>query len=460
VIGMIDKITQTIEKYGLLDNDERIVVALSGGPDSTALLVALSQIASRFCIHLIVAHFNHGLRGNDADEDESFSRKLAERLGWAFITKKMQVKTVKKGISPEDYYRQQRYEFLEEVAHNHHARKIALGHNLQDQAETVLLHLLRGSGPEGLQGILPLRDAKFIRPLIEVTREEIISFLKVSKTPYRIDTSNENKLHLRNKIRLDLLPYLRNEFNPKIVEILAQTADIFREENKYIKDCTGKALKSTCIKKSKNIITINIEYLCLLPLAIRRRLLKVLLEDFSPKKNGISFLHINSICQFIRNCESGKKISLPFGIQARREYETLVLEKRREKRFEIVNGHTSENNGLMIMKKRELMIRFRKIKQSKVDFTAKNKYCFDLDKIQLPLIVRNRKDGDWFQPLGMQGRQKLKSFFIDHKITRKKRNEVILLADQQSVIWIENMHLSDRVKITPQTKNILEIEII
>lgn len=457
---MIDKITQTIEKYRLLDNDESVVVALSGGPDSTALLVILSQIASRFGIKLIVAHFNHGLRGKEAHEDESFSRKLAERLGWSYITKKMQVKTIKKGISREDYYRQQRYEFLEEVAHNHHARKIALGHNLQDQAETVLLHMLRGSGPEGLQGILPLRDAKFIRPLIEVTRKEIISFLKASKTPYRIDTSNENKLHQRNKIRLDLLPYLRNEFNPKIVEILAQTADIFREENIYIKDCTCKALKSTCIKKNKNIITINIEYLCLLPLAIRRRLLKVLLEDFSPKKNGISFVHINSICQFIRNCESGKKISLPFGIQARREYKTLILEKRREKRYEIASGHTSENDGLMIMKKRELMIRFRKIKQSEVDFTAKYKYYFDYDKIILPLVVRNRRNGDWFQPLGMQGRQKLKSFFIDHKITRKKRDEVILLADQQSVIWIENMHLSDRVKLTPQTKNILEIEII
>jgi tRNA(Ile)-lysidine synthase len=452
VIGMIDKITQTIEKYGLLDNDERIVVALSGGPDSTALLVALSQIASRFCIHLIVAHFNHGLRGNDADEDESFSRKLAERLGWAFITKKMQVKTVKKGISPEDYYRQQRYEFLEEVAHNHHARKIALGHNLQDQAETVLLHLLRGSGPEGLQGILPLRDDKFIRPLIAVTREEIISFLKVSKTPYRIDTSNKNKLHLRNKIRLDLLPYLRKEFNPKIIEVLAQTADIFREENKYIKDATGNVLKSTSIKKNKNIITINIQYFCLLPLAIRRRLLKILLEDFSPKKNGISFLHINSICQLIRNCESGKEISLPFDIQARREYENLILEKRRENRREIASEQTS--------KKRELIIRFRKINQCEVNFITKNKDYFDFDKIKLPLVVRNRRNGDWFQPLGMQGRQKLKSFFIDHKITRKRRNEVILLADQQSVIWIENMHLSDRVKITPQTKNILEIEII
>ena len=166
-----------------------------------------------------------------------------------YITKKMHIKTDKKGISPEDYYRRQRYEFLEEVARNHHAQKIALGHNLQDQAETVLLHLLRGSGPEGLKGILPIRDDKFIRPLIEVTREEIISFLKISKTTYRLDNSNKSKLHLRNKIRLDLLPYLRKEFNPKIVEVLAQTADIFREENKYMKESTGDAFKSTCIKK-------------------------------------------------------------------------------------------------------------------------------------------------------------------------------------------------------------------
>ena len=457
---MIEKIIQTIEKYGLLENDERIIVALSGGPDSTALLIVLSQIAPQWGIQLIVAHFNHGLRGKDADNDEICSRKLAKKLGWTYITKKMQIKSTKKGISPEDYYRQQRYKFLEEIARNNHAHKIALGHNLQDQAETVLLHLLRGSGPEGLQGILPLRDGKYIRPLIEITREEIISFLKDTGTSYRKDISNENKLHLRNKIRLDLLPYLRKEFNPKIAETLAQMAEIIREENKYMKECVGNALKSTCIKKKKNIISINIEYLCMLPVAIQRRLLKVLLEDFSPQKNGISFLHINSINHLLRHCESGKKISLPFGIEARREYENLILEKGREITRRTAGEHRIEIPGTIFIEERKLTISFQKIKKDKVDFIIKNKDYFDLDKIQLPLMVRNRREGDWFQPLGTQGRQKLKSFFINHKIPQKKRNEVILLADQQSVIWIENMHLSDRVKLTPETKNILQLEII
>jgi tRNA(Ile)-lysidine synthase len=438
---MIEKIIQTIERYRLLENDERVVVALSGGPDSTALLVVLSPIVSQWGIQLIVAHFNHGLRGKDADNDEICSRKLAKKLGWAYITKKIQIKSIKKGISPEDYYRQQRYKFLEEVARTYHAHKIALGHNLQDQAETVLLHLLRGSGPEGLQGILPLRDGKYIRPLIEITREEIISFLKDTGTPYRKDISNENKLHLRNKT-------------------LAQMAEIIREENKYMKECVGNALKSTCIKKKKNIISINIEYFCMLPVAIQRRLLKVLLEDFSPQKNGISFLHINSINHLLRHCESGKKISLPFGIEARREYENLILEKGREITRRTAGEHRVEIPGTIFIEERKLTISFQKIKKDKVDFTVKNKDYFDLDKIQLPLVVRNRRDGDWFQPLGTQGRQKLKSLFIDHKIPQKKRNEVMLLADQQSVIWIENIHLSDRVKLTPKTKNILQLEII
>lgn len=460
MLAMIEKIKQTIKRYGLLKQNEKVIVSLSGGPDSTALAVTLAQIAPSMGLELLVAHFNHGLRGREANGDEREARRLAKKLGLSFVSGKMEQTTVPKGLSPEDFYRRERYRFFNEVAKSHHIGKIALGHNLQDQAETVLLHLLRGSGLEGLKGIMPLRDGKYIRPLIEVSREEIISFLDQADIDYRKDSSNQNKLHLRNRIRLELLPYLKNEYNPKIDETLAQMAEILGEENKFIKEYVDKALKSTCIKKQKNKIVLNIEYVCMLPLAIQRRLLKELLENFSLQKNGITFLHINSIAKLMHNSESGRKICLPSGIEARREYENLILERSRECSKQIEYLYQVAIPGAVYLAQRNRTVRFQLVKKNKIDFNVKNKDYFDLDKIRFPLVLRNRRAGDWFQPLGMAGRQKLKSFFINHKITQQKRNEIMLLVDQQAVIWIENMHLNDQVKITPETKNVLELEII
>lgn len=457
---MIEKVKQTIIKYGLLKQNERVIVGLSGGPDSTALAVTLAKIAPSLGVQLIVAHFNHGLRGRESERDERSAGRLAKKLGLSFVSRKMDKTLAPQGLSPEDFYRRQRYQFFDETAKSNHARKIALGHNLQDQAETVLLHLLRGSGLEGLKGILPLRDGKYIRPLLEASREEIISFLDEAGVSYRQDSSNNSKLHLRNKIRLELLPYLKKEFNPKIDETLAQMAEILREENSYIKENVSQALKSTCVKKQKNKITLNIEYLNTLPLAIGRRLLKDLLENFSSQKNGITFLHINSINNLLQNLESGKKLCLPFGIEARREYENLILERTSDCTKQLQYLYPIHIPGTIYLAERNLTVCFRLVDKNKFVSNVKNKSYFDLDKIRLPLVLRNRREGDWFQPLGMTGRQKLKSFFIDRKIPQQKRNEIMLLADTQSVIWIENMQLSDQVKITPQTKNVLELEII
>jgi tRNA(Ile)-lysidine synthase len=459
-LTMIEKVEETITKYKMLQQNENVVVAVSGGPDSTALLVSLSHIAPVLNLHLTVAHFNHGLRGKEADEDERSSRRLTKRLGLPFISRKMDENALQKGLSPEEFYRQERYRFFDAVAKSSHAHKIALGHNLQDQAETVLLHLLRGSGLEGLKGIMPLREGKYIRPLIEISRDEIIAFLEETGIAYRQDRSNESTLHLRNKIRLVLLPYLKKEFNPRIDETLAQTAEILREENIFMHECVKKALESTCVKKQKSKIILNIEYLSMLPKAIQRRLLKELLEDFSTQKNGITFLHINSIDELLQNRRSGRKICLPFGVEARREYENLVIEQTEECAKQEEYSYPVEIPGSIYLKERNLTVRLQKIKRGKIRFNEKNKDYFDLDKIQPPLVLRNRREGDWFRPLGMSGRQKVKSFFIDHKIPQQKRKEIMLLADQQSVIWIENMHLNDQVKITSETKNVLELEII
>jgi|BarGraIncu01121A_1022015.scaffolds.fasta_scaffold02621_4 tRNA(Ile)-lysidine synthase len=458
---MIKKVIKTIEKYKLLDKEDRVVAALSGGPDSTALLVALVQIAKQLDFSIIVAHYNHGLRGTSSDEDEKYSQELAIKLGLIFVSGKMDQKLRQKGKSPEDFYRQQRYQFLDKVAEDYNAQKIALGHNIQDQAETVLLNLLRGSGLGGLKGILPMREGKFIRPLIEVSRGEIIAFLSEAGISYCQDSSNESKIYLRNKIRFELIPYLKEKFNPRIEENLAQMAEILRQDDEYIRNSVQEALKSTYIQNQSNrIISLNIEYIKGLAPAIRSRLFKKILESLNPEKNGFSFSNIKALERLAQVTESGKRISLPLGIEAKREYDSLILERDKICLKQVDYEYPVNIPGIIHVKETNRTISIEKTFRDKIDQHNKNKVYLDLDKIQQPVILRNRRDGDRFQPLGMKGRQKIKSLFINQKIPRNKRNEVMLLVDRNSVIWIENIHLSERVKISPQTINILALEII
>jgi tRNA(Ile)-lysidine synthase len=458
---MIKKVIKTIEKYKLLDKEDRVVAALSGGPDSTALLVALVQIAKQLDFSIIVAHYNHGLRGTSSDEDEKYSQELAIKLGLIFVSGKMDQKLRQKGKSPEDFYRQQRYQFLDKVAEDYNAQKIALGHNIQDQAETVLLNLLRGSGLGGLKGILPMREGKFIRPLIEVSRPEIIAFLSEAGISYCHDSSNQSNIYLRNKIRTELIPYLKEKFNPRIEESLAQMAEILRQDDEYIRNSVQEALKSTYIQNQSNrIISLNIEYIKGLAPTIRSRLFKKILESLNPEKNGFSFSNIKVLERLAQATESGKRISLPLGIEAKREYDSLILERDKICLKQVDYEYPVNIPGIIHVKETNRTISIEKTFRDKIDQHNKNKVYLDLDKIQQPVILRNRRDGDRFQPLGMKGRQKIKSLFINQKIPRNKRNEIMLLVDQSSVIWIENIHLSERVKISPQTINILALEII
>ena len=453
---MIEKIKQTIEKYDLLDRGDRVLVALSGGPDSTALLMVLVQLARDMNLTLFAAHFNHGLRGRESNADEKFSRDLAKKMGLIYCSAKMNKNMIKKGISPEDFYRRQRYAFLNQAAKKYRANKIALGHHLQDQAETVLLNLLRGSGPEGLKGFLPKRDGKFIRPLMETSRQKIIAFLEQSGIAYRRDSSNENRMYLRNQIRAELIPYLQEKYNPKIVENLVRTAEILRVEDEFMQEQVARILNSRFVQHAENRFLMKIDYLRKLSSAVRWRLLKTVLEALTPRKNGITFLHVTSLDQLIQKSESGKRIIFPSKIEARREYNVLMVEKtpRKQIQFEYV----VDAPGTVRIQERNVTIEAALIQKKRVDFDNKNTVYLDWDKIRRPLIIRNRRDGDWFQPMGMTGRQKIKNFLIDHKIPAAKRDDVLLIVDGISVIAIENTHVNERVKITGETKKVLQLK--
>jgi tRNA(Ile)-lysidine synthase len=313
---------------------------------------------------------------------------------------------------------------------------------------------------DGLKGFLPKRDGIIIRPLIETSRQEIISFLNKSGIEYRQDSSNENIMYLRNQIRAGLIPYLKKTYNPKIEENLARMAQILRVEDEFIQNQVAEALRSPFIKSGKNRILLKTDFLNKLSAAIRWRLFKTILENFNPAKNGISFSHVKSLDGLIQKNESGRKVDLPLKIEARREYDNIILERKKIHRKRVKYEYAIHVPDTIYIKEKNLTVKTQIVKIRNVNFSSPNAIYLDWDKIKLPVIIRNRRDGDWFQPLGMAGQQKIKKYFIDHKILPSKRDKIMLLVDKLSVICIENMHLNDRVKITAETKKVLKLEII
>ena len=240
---MIKEVGKTIKKQNMLEAGERVVVAVSGGPDSVALLKVLDMLSREYKLTLIAAHLNHGLR-DEADSEEQFVRKLSNEMGITFESKKADIISYRKGSGKcvEDISRDVRYDFLNDVAKRQNAQKIALGHHLNDQVETVLMNFLRGSGPDGLKGMLPVRDSLYIRPLLGVSRKKILSFLESRKISYMTDTSNTESHYLRNRIRHLLIPQLEMQYNPHLYYSLANMAEIMRLENDYIENETDIAM--------------------------------------------------------------------------------------------------------------------------------------------------------------------------------------------------------------------------
>lgn len=462
---MIEKVKKAIKKYAMIEKKDRIVAAVSGGPDSMALLKVLEVISPEYELTLCAAHLNHGMRAEAADQEEDFVRKYCRNAGIDFESKRIHVPTLKKGTgkSIEEIAREERYDFLMHIALKYGAQKIALGHHLQDQTETVIMNFLRGSGAEGLKGMSPVRDGIFIRPLLGIRKEEILDFLEDARLTYIVDPSNESNVYLRNRIRHGLVPELKKQFNPNLEKTLGAMSEIMRLENDYMETVTGKILADWGVTlPDKEIRIKRADLVCLHP-AIQNRIIKKLLKQFSPFGKGIGYIHIQAVVNLAGNHKPGGQIHLPFGIQIRREYDWLCFGRQakgysaREEGFSYTVSapdrvHIQEINKIITL---ELVQRPERI----ISYESNTAYM-DYEEIIPPMTVRSIKQGDNIKPLGMTGMKKLKSYFIDRKIPLQQRKKIPLLADGKSVIWIAGMRLSERVKITDKSRKILKVEIV
>ncbi len=457
---MLDKINRFIKENGLIDPKDRVLVALSGGPDSCALLLVLMRLAGPLGLTVAAAHFNHESRLDESDQDEAFCRDLAQSFGAAFFSEEMGGAQKPRGWSTEEFYRQKRYDFLRKTAAQWGADKIALGHHLGDQAETVLLNLIRGGGPAGLRGFLPIRDGLFVRPLMETSRSEIEIFLESEGLAWRRDLSNQSDAHLRNRVRLELIPLLKKRFNPSIEKTLARCAEIFRLENEYIRNMTDQAMADHLIRNEDGSIEFPVCAFLALPPALRNRMAKKILESFSVESErlcgGASFRHVQALNRLAESSSTGKWIALPGAVQAHKDYDRIIVRRGRQE-FTAGFSYPVTVPGKLVIEETGQEMLFMIGTPDDVDFSNAQRICLDLDRIVFPVLARNRRRGDKMQPLGMEGTRKVHDLFIDRKIPRSVRDRIVLLSDDESVIWIDGFPPAERVSISPATRRVLII---
>lgn len=445
----------TIKKYEMIHRGDRIIVAVSGGPDSVCLLHILFKLKERYDLTLFVAHVNHQLRGLQAEEDMRFVRDMAEDLGLPFYVKVEDVAKVASDLhmTLEQAGRYVRYSFFRELKKQLNADKIAVAHNMDDQAETVLLHLLRGSGMHGLTGMSPV-SGDIIRPLIESKRQDIEAYIKENGLKYRIDHTNYEANYTRNRIRLELIPYLKEHFNKKITDAIAQTADILREEDNYIQKKVQEAYEKIC-SETRDIVQIDLKEFIELEPAIKRRLIKKAIQAVKGHDLNIEFKHINYIMDFAQRGRTGERIDIPGNVCVGLQYGKMKFFLSSS-----ILAATDFSYNLIIPGETyigELDARIYAAIEASVELDFKDRYKAYLDYEKLPgdLVVRTRKNGDYIVPFGMQGRKKLKDYFIDAKIPFEMRNKIPLIASGNEIVWIVGHRINEKYKVTEKTRKFL-----
>lgn len=453
---LLERVKETIERYAMLEQGERVLVAVSGGVDSVVLLDILCRLAAEYTLDLTIAHLDHGLRGEEAREDARFVAHLARKEKLALIEKKLDVAefSKEKRIGIEEGARLLRRDFLHAAADEVGAAKIALGHTQNDRGETMLFNLIRGAGPTGLVGIRPV-NLSVIRPLIEVSREEILSYARSCDLPWREDRTNQDLSFSRNRIRHRILPLLR-EMNPRVLAALQRTADLLATEELALDDLLAPLWVKVLIVQAEDRIVIQRGRLSQLYKGVQALLLRRGIARLRGDLQGIEKVHIDALLGLVASHRAHGKLDLP-GFVARFQGDELTLEEGQTNNplsFEvpIALGRTEISSlGISL----DLSIENRIGSGESQIAEDREVEVADADRVQFPLHVRGRRPGDRFAPLGLGGEKKLKNFYIDERVPFYDRDRVPLLCDRQKIIWVVGLRLSDAVRVTSETKKVL-----
>ena len=450
-----------ILQHDMIRSGEAIVVGFSGGVDSLALLVALYELRHPLDCQLHIAHLNHQLRG-DSTSDAELVKQYANLLKLPFTIKKIDIPALMKQRkqSIEALARKERYEFFESVSKKIGATKVALGHQRNDQAETVLMNLLRGAALTGLRGILPIRDGKFIRPLLDFSRTEIEEFVAEQGLQPCEDSTNWDRNFLRNRIRLDLLPLLKRDYNRNIQNTLAQNAELLRAESDYLEDIARKALDACLAEPATHDVVIlnRLMFLRHHP-ALRRRILRLAIGQIQGDMKELAFNHSEFMLQLSEGKSPNRQLNLPNNLEFLRAYNQLIIQRPTSKigEFEYTVAVPGDNNFPALNAVMVATIVEAPSRKTSYVLDGKFQAVFDVDQIQMPLKIRSRRAGDRFQPFGMKGTKKVKDFFIDAKVPQRMRQSIPILVTGDEILWVVGHRTSEKCKVSNKTRRFLHL---
>lgn len=453
---MNEKVLNYIKEFNMINPNESVVVGVSGGSDSMCLLGLLLELRESMNLKLHVVHIHHGIRGNEADEDMAYVESFCKSKDITFYGFKYDVEAMarKKGLSTEEMGRILRYDAFSEIANKYNG-KIAVAHNMEDVAETVLFNLFRGSGIKGLVGILPVRD-NIIRPIMCLSKEEIYAYLKEMGISYRVDKTNFEDEYTRNKIRLNVLPYIKENINNKATQHIFQTSRTIFEAEEYIEDAALKVYKDYSKENAnQNEVLFNIHMFdkphILVSYAIRQGI-SVLTNSLKDITNG----HVESIIS-LSNVNAGNKVSLPYSLYAIKEYDGIKLSKKMDtKKIEAVEI-TGYGTWDIPWKRAKLLVEKDQFSE---DIFKENLYTkwVDYDILEDNLSVRTRKSGDYIVVNDCGQRKKLNRFFVDNKVPQDIRDSIVLVASGSRILWIVGYRIGADVKVNDDSTHIIRLD--
>lgn len=449
---------------------DHLLAAVSGGPDSVALLSVLTSLAPSKRLVVSALHVNYGLRGKESEEDARFVSRLCAELGVPLICERIDLSSPSNrgtGLSLQARARDARYAALQRAAAELGASKIALGHTADDQAETLLMWMLRGSGAAGMAGIRPVRDTVYVRPLLDSRRADVLAYLKAKGLAFRTDSSNAKPVYLRNRIRHELLPLLK-QFNPAVVEALTRQADILRDEDAYFDQWVSDWVGRHAMASDDRSLAIPRAALLELPIALQRRVIRRVMQQVAGGPHGPAFGSAEAVLEKIVRGRSGSVLSLR-GTRAVREYQDIRFFPSRY----VSRHHDGCASARAVPVRAEIpstvpwpptgqaiSLRLSGVED---DTTPAGRQAarFDADRFTHRLEVRPWQAGDVFCPQGMAGRRKkLQDYFSDIKLPRTRRAEVPLLVAPEGILWVAGYRADHRFRVTPSTRRIVTAEIV
>jgi len=448
-----NRFTNFVDKYQLISKGDRIIIGVSGGVDSTVLLDLMMELRQRCPFEMAIAHINHRLRGDESDSDEAFVKSLADNYGIECFTHAADTRAfmVEHKTSIQVSAREIRYKFFQTVKILKNFTKIATAHNANDNAETVLFNLLRGSGTNGLGGI-PVKRDDIIRPLLFAERNEIEQYAKLKSLRFRVDSSNIKDYYTRNLIRHLLLPQIQEKINPAAIDTLNRTAEIFQELSSFINHEIEILYSNVAKNFDDEKLVLDIFKLRNSLLFIQENIIIKALKDFV--HGEVEHTKIRAIMDLI-NSETGSSIEIGNNVVVYRDRYNLVFIKEHKEPVdfvaEIIPGKKYEFE--------EFYLTTEFVEQTDVHFSLSPVVEFvNADAVGEVLTLRSWHSGDSFVPIGMKGHKKVSDFLVDSKIPIYQKNNVLVLTSKDGIIWVCGLRVDERFKLTENTKRILKLE--